>query len=58
MDALKARLAALLQNPKVRQALITGGAYAAGAHGGPWAAKGVRAYGPAALDLIAKLIGG
>lgn len=58
MEALKARLVAWLRNPKVQNALITGAAYFAGAHGGPLAAKGVKAYGPGALEIFAKLIGG
>lgn len=48
----------LLKDPKVRR---YGGAavmYAAGVHGGPVAAGAVRDYGPAVLDLLAKLIGG
>lgn len=58
MEALKARLTTLLRNPKVQNALITGGAYFAGAHGGSIAAKGVKAYGPSAIEILAKLIGG
>lgn len=52
------KIADLLKNPKVQKYLIAAGAFAAGAHGGPLASRGVRAYGPAALDVLARVLGG
>jgi len=48
---------AVKQNPKVQMAWKLGLAYLAGAHG-PAVSKVVESNGPAALDLLVKVLGG
>lgn len=51
------RLGDLLRNPKVKNTAVTGGAYFAGAHGGPYASDAVRAYGPTVVEWLARFLG-
>lgn len=55
-ESLKLKLAAKLQDRKGTYIGIA--AFAAGAQGGPLAAKGVEYIGPYAIDALVKVLGG
>ncbi len=52
------KLKDLYRNPKVRQYVLLAAVYAAGAYGGPVAARAVQSNGPAIVQAISYLFGG